>query len=65
LKPAAENIAVHEFIHPEMFERFKNVGEEMGFRYVASAPLVRSSFHAEEALEHIRVQGFRDFSFSR
>jgi len=65
LKPAAENIAVHEFIHPEMFERFKNVGEEMGFRYVASAPFVRSSFHAEEALEHIRVQGFRDFSFSR
>jgi len=59
LKPSAKNIAVQEFIHPEIFERFKIVGEEMGFKYVASAPFVRSSFHAEEALEHIRVQGFK------
>lgn len=55
LKPGAENIPVKEFIHPEIFERFKTVGEEMGFRYVASAPFVRSSFHAEEALRHIKV----------
>jgi lipoic acid synthetase len=56
LKPAAENIPVKEFVHPEMFERFKTVGEEMGFRYVASAPFVRSSFHAEEALHHLKVK---------
>jgi len=56
LRPAADNIAVKEFVHPEMFERFKTVGEEMGFRYVASAPFVRSSFHAEEALQHISNQ---------
>jgi lipoic acid synthetase len=55
LKPGAKNIAVQEFIHPEIFERVKIVGEEMGFKYVASAPFVRSSFHAEEALKHIRV----------
>jgi len=30
------------------------MGEEMGFRYVASAPFVRSSFHAEESLTHIQ-----------
>jgi len=39
-----------------MFERFKIVGEEMGFRYVASAPFVRSSFHAEEALQDLKVK---------
>jgi len=54
LKPAVDNIAVKEFVHPEMFERLKAVGEEMGFHHVASAPFVRSSFHAEEALQHIK-----------
>jgi lipoic acid synthetase len=61
LKPTPENLPVQEFVHPEMFERFKTVGEEMGFRHVASAPFVRSSFHAEEALQHIKeVKRFKD-----
>lgn len=54
LKPTTKNIEVKEFIHPEIFEKFKIVGEEMGFRYVASAPFVRSSFHAEEALAYLK-----------
>jgi len=53
LRPAAENIEVTEFITPEAFEEYRMLGYEMGFRYVASSPFVRSSFHAEEALKAI------------
>jgi lipoyl synthase len=54
LRPTPQNIEVVEYIHPDIFEEYKKLGEEMGFRYVASAPFVRSSFHAEEALIHIQ-----------
>jgi lipoic acid synthetase len=53
LRPAAENLEVTEFITPEAFEEYRLLGYEMGFRYVASSPFVRSSFHAEEALKAI------------
>lgn len=53
LRPAAENLEVTEFITPEAFEDYRLLGYEMGFRYVASSPFVRSSFHAEEALKAI------------
>ena len=36
------------YVTPEKFEHFKKVGEEMGFKYVASGPLVRSSYKAGE-----------------
>lgn len=54
LRPAPENIEVKEFIPPEVFEELRHEGERMGFTYVASSPFVRSSFHAEEALRHVR-----------
>lgn len=54
LRPAAENLEVKEFIPPWVFEEYRRLGEEMGFRYVASSPFVRSSFHAEEALKFVR-----------
>ena len=38
-----------EYITPEMFARYKEIGEKKGFSYVASSPLVRSSYRAEEA----------------
>ena len=53
LRPTPRNVEVVEYIHPDTFEQYKKTGEEMGFRYVASAPFVRSSFHAEEALKHL------------
>lgn len=56
LRPTPENIEVVEYIHPDIFEDYKEEGEKMGFRYVASAPFVRSSFHAEEALKHVKKQ---------
>jgi len=56
LRPAAENLEVKEFITPEAFNEYRQIGEEMGFRYVASSPFVRSSFHAEEALKFVNCK---------
>ena len=53
LRPTPQNVEVIEYIHPDTFDRYREEGERMGFSYVASAPFVRSSFHAEEALKHI------------
>lgn len=50
LKPSVENLEVQEFIKPEVFDEYRKIGEEMGFLHVSSGPFVRSSFHAEEAL---------------
>lgn len=49
LQPSAEHLPVKKYIHPDRFEDYKREALQMGFSYVASAPLVRSSFHAEEA----------------
>jgi lipoic acid synthetase len=50
LQPTPKHLAVVEFITPEKFEHLRVVGLEMGFRYVESGPLVRSSYHAEKHL---------------
>ncbi len=50
LQPTKAHLAVAEFIHPDRFARFKEVGMAKGFRYVESGPLVRSSYHAEKHL---------------
>jgi lipoyl synthase len=47
LQPTKMHIAVAEFIHPDVFAMYKEVGMEKGFDYVESGPLVRSSYHAE------------------
>jgi lipoic acid synthetase len=39
-----------EFVTPERFDKYQKIGMEMGFRYVESGPLVRSSYHAEKHL---------------
>jgi len=39
---------VVEFITPEVFKELKEIGLEMGFKFVESGPLVRSSYHAEK-----------------
>jgi lipoic acid synthetase len=48
LQPTKEHLPVAEFIHPDLFAEFKREGLAMGFRYVESGPLVRSSYHAEK-----------------
>ena len=48
LQPSRGHIPVAEYVHPQTFEKFRRIGEEMGFLYVASGPLVRSSYKAGE-----------------
>lgn len=50
LQPTRSHLPVAEYIHPDQFARYKVIGKEMGFRYVESGPLVRSSYHAEKHL---------------
>ncbi len=46
LQPTKEHLPVERFVHPDEFATLKRTGLEMGFRYVESGPLVRSSYHA-------------------
>ncbi len=48
LRPSARHLPVVEFVHPEVFAKYKVLGEQKGFKYVASGPLVRSSYRAGE-----------------
>ncbi len=50
LQPTKMHIEVAEFIHPDIFAMYKEIGENLGFDIVESSPLVRSSYHAEKHL---------------
>jgi lipoic acid synthetase len=51
LQPTRDHLPVVEFVHPDRFMRYKEEGLRRGFRFVESAPLVRSSYHAEKHVE--------------
>lgn len=51
LQPSKAHLEVDEYIHPEQFEKLKIIALEIGFEYVESAPLVRSSYMAEKAIQ--------------
>jgi lipoyl synthase len=48
LRPTPHHLPVLEYIRPEVFELYKEIAEQKGFEYVASGPLVRSSYHAAD-----------------
>ncbi len=48
LRPSKKNLPVREYIRPEMFDVYKEIALDMGFKYAASSPLTRSSMNAEE-----------------
>ena len=50
LQPSKRHAPIERYYTPEEFSRFKDLGESIGFDHVESGPLVRSSYHAEEAL---------------
>lgn len=50
LQPSAKHLPVVTFVKPEQFAKYKEIGLKLGFRFVESAPLVRSSYHAEKHL---------------
>ena len=50
LQPTKNHLNVESFVHPDVFAEYKMEGEKMGFDFVESGPLVRSSYHAERHL---------------
>lgn len=51
LQPTKKHYPVQDYIHPDIFEEYRKIGLEKGFRHIESAPMVRSSYHAEK---HVR-----------
>jgi lipoyl synthase len=47
LQPSVKHLPVEDYIHPDVFAKYKEEGLKKGFRFVESNPLVRSSYHAE------------------
>jgi lipoic acid synthetase len=57
LQPTKKHMKVDTYVTPEKFAHWKKVGEEMGFKYVASGPFVRSSYRAGEFyIKHLLQQ---------
>ncbi|MEN8763251.1 MAG: lipoyl synthase, partial [Thiogranum sp.] len=48
LQPSRHHLPVDRFVHPDEFESLRETGEKMGFSQVASGPMVRSSYHADQ-----------------
>lgn len=48
LRPSPKHLPVVEYIHPDQFDQYREIGYEKGFDHVASGPLVRSSYHAAD-----------------
>lgn len=47
LQPTGKHLKVHRFVHPDEFAELRDIGYHIGFDYVESGPLVRSSYHSE------------------
>ena len=48
LQPSRNHLPIDRFVHPDEFDEYARIGEEMGFHHVASGPMVRSSYHADQ-----------------
>lgn len=51
LQPTPKHLPVQRYVSPDEFARYKAWGEDMGFEYIESGPLVRSSYHAERHIK--------------
>lgn len=47
LQPTKQNYPLQDYIHPDVFAEYKEIGRKKGFRHIESSPMVRSSYHAE------------------
>lgn len=59
LQPTLKHLPVVNFVHPDKFKEYGGWAEEMGFVHVASGPMVRSSYHADEVSPHLLRRGAR------
>lgn len=59
LQPSREHYDVVEYVHPDQFKKYREMAQSMGFKYAASGPLVRSSYHAEDEFGALKNEGFK------
>lgn len=55
LRPSPLHLPIYRYVHPTEFQEFHDIGLELGFRWVESGPLVRSSYHAEGQAQALAV----------
>jgi lipoic acid synthetase len=53
LQPSVHHLAVDRYVHPEEFDRLGELGDALGFKHVASGPMVRSSYHADRQAHEV------------
>jgi lipoic acid synthetase len=53
LQPSKTHPAVVDFVHPSQFDAYKEIGLKKGFKFIASGPLVRSSYNAAEGIKEV------------
>ncbi len=58
LAPSKQHYAMARYVHPDEFEQIKKVALKLGFLHVASGPLVRSSYHADDAMKEAKLFDF-------
>ena len=51
LQPSKDHLAVERFVTPQEFDEFANIAKQLGFKSVASGPMVRSSYHADKQVD--------------
>ena len=56
LRPTPKHLEVVEFIHPDQFLRYKNIGESLGLAHVEAGPLVRSSYLADQQAQAVGLK---------
>jgi lipoic acid synthetase len=53
LQPSVHHLAVERYVHPDEFNRLGELGHTLGFKHVASGPMVRSSYHADRQAHEV------------
>ncbi|VBB04929.1 radical sam [Lucifera butyrica] len=54
LQPSIKHYNVKEYVHPLQFQKYAEIARNLGFKYVASGPLIRSSYHAEDGFNYLK-----------
>lgn len=56
LRPSSLHLPIYRYVHPDEFAEYKAIGMEMGFKWVESGPMVRSSYHAESQAQMLSIR---------
>ena len=62
LQPSKKHLPVERFYLPEEFDKFIEIGKEMGFKWVESGPLVRSSYRADQQVRELSKTQFHSYA---